>query len=36
MTHDDDKEIQGLLKEAFPAVDRELQHDLWPAMLPQA
>ena len=29
----DDKEIQRLLKEAFPPVDRETQRDLWPNML---
>lgn len=33
MRHGDDKEIQRLLKEAFPPVDRELRRDLWPAML---
>ncbi len=33
MTHDNDRVIQDLLKQAFPAVDRNLQRDLWPAML---
>ena len=33
MTHGDDKEIQEWLKRAFPAVDQELQRDLWPAIL---
>jgi len=33
MRHGDDKEIQRLLKEAFPPVDRELRRHLWPAML---
>jgi hypothetical protein len=28
-----DKEIQRLLKEVIPPVDRELRRDLWPAML---
>ena len=28
-----DKEIERLLKEVFPPTDRELQRDLWPAML---
>jgi hypothetical protein len=27
------EEIQGALKDAFPAVDTELRRDLWPAML---
>lgn len=29
----DDKEIERLLKEVLPSTDRELQRDLWPAML---
>jgi hypothetical protein len=33
MTHEIDEEIQRLLKETFPPVDRELRRDLWPAML---
>lgn len=28
-----DKDIERLLKEVFPSTDRELQRDLWPAML---
>lgn len=28
-----DEEIERLLKEVFPPADRELQRDLWPAML---
>jgi len=27
------EEIQRLLKEVIPPVDRDLRHDLWPAML---
>jgi hypothetical protein len=33
MTGNGDKEIQRLLKEVIPPVDRELRRDLWPAML---
>lgn len=29
----DEEEIRAALKNAFPAVDKELQRDLWPAML---
>lgn len=32
MTHNDDREIQQLLKEVLPPVDRELRRDLWAAM----
>ena len=28
-----DEEIERLLKEVLPSADRELQRDLWPAML---
>lgn len=28
-----DHEIEELLKEVFPPIDRELPRDLWPAML---
>lgn len=28
-----DKEIERLLKEVFPPIDRELPRDLWPVML---
>jgi hypothetical protein len=33
MTGYGDKEIQRLLKEVIPSVDRDLRRDLWPAML---
>lgn len=33
MTGSGDKEIQRLLKEVIPSVDRDLRRDLWPAML---
>jgi hypothetical protein len=33
MTNYRDKEIQRLLKEVIPRVDREVRQDLWPAML---
>ena len=33
MRQNRDREIEKLLKEAFPAADRELARDLWPAML---
>jgi hypothetical protein len=33
MTNYGDEEIQRLLKEVIPRVDRELRQDLWPAML---
>jgi len=28
-----DEEIERLLKDVFPSADKELQRDLWPAML---
>jgi hypothetical protein len=33
MTGYGEKEIQRLLKEVVPPVDRDLRRDLWPAML---
>jgi hypothetical protein len=33
MRQNGDQEIGRLLKETFPAADRELVRDLWPAML---
>jgi hypothetical protein len=33
MTNYGDEEVQRLLKELIPRVDRELRHDLWPEML---
>lgn len=34
MTHQDEKELQALLKRAFPPFESaELQRDLWPQML---
>jgi len=33
MTNYEDEEIQRLLKEVMPRVDRGLRHDLWPEML---
>ena len=33
MTDRDDKDVQQLLKQAFPPMNGELRRDLWPAML---
>jgi hypothetical protein len=32
MTERNDKEIRDLLKRAFPPIDPEPRHNLWPAM----
>ena len=33
MNHDEEDDLRGLLKNAFPPANTELGRDLWPAML---